>query len=349
MKIVVAGLFLEVYIDIPKIIKEFWDESYPFILALVVFSIIVIVLMNTDLKVKKSYNTKIKRTKSECAQPLKEEKIRTFPVRNIAFWIGGIALLVIIIILFAKFPLPSFKSTEKVVINKEETVLERIWNEMVFVEGGKFTMGCTAEQGSDCDKNEMPSKQITVSRFYIGKYEVTQAQWKEVMGENPSHFKGDSLPVENVSWIDIKEFIDKLNARTGKNYRLPTEAEWEFAARGGKKSKNYKYSGSNSFENVAWHNGNSSNIRPVGQKEPNELDIYDMSGNVWEWCNDWYGIYSNDVLTDPDGPSLGESRVIRGGSLSFPPEYCRVTFRTWGAPIRGNAQLGFRLAHTYSE
>ena len=160
--------------------------------------------------------------------------------------------------------------------------------EMVFVKGGTFMMGATPEQGSDAGDGEKPVHSVTVSDFYIGKYEVTQAQWKAVMGKNPSHYKGENRPVERVSWYDIQKFIEKLNAKTGKRYRLPTEAEWEYAARGGNQSKGYKYSGSNDIGSVAWYTNNSGDrTHPVGQKQPNELGLYDMTGNVWEWCSDW--------------------------------------------------------------
>ena len=160
---------------------------------------------------------------------------------------------------------------------------------MVFVQGGSFQMGSNNGQS-----DEKPVHSVTVSDFYIVKYEVTQKEWRDIMGSNPSKWKGDNLPVEKVSWDDVQTFIKKLNAKTGLNYRLPTEAEWEYAARGGNKSNGYKYSGSNDIGSVAWYASNSgSKTHSVGQKKPNELGIYDMTGNVWEWCNDWYGDYSS--------------------------------------------------------
>jgi formylglycine-generating enzyme required for sulfatase activity len=212
--------------------------------------------------------------------------------------------------------------------------------EMVYVAGGTFTMGCTSEQGGDCEKDEKPAHQVTLSDFYIGKYEVTQAQWKAVMGNNPSYFEGDNLPVEWVSWDYIQEFIRKLNQQTGNNYRLPTEAEWEFAARGGNQSRGYKYSGSNTADNVAWYGDNSgSKTHPVGTKQANELGIYDMSGNVWECCSDWYGSYSSGR-----GASTGSYRVCRGGGCDFYAGCARVSYRSLCSPDDRNKYTGFRLA-----
>jgi len=217
--------------------------------------------------------------------------------------------------------------------------------EMVYVQGGAFMIGCTSEQGGDCLADEKPAHQVTVSSFYIGKYEVTQAQWKTVMGSNPSYFKGDNLPVESVSWNDVQEFIRKLNAQTGKQYRLPTEAEWEFACRGGLQSAHYKYSGSNNLNDIAWYSDNSGNTtHPVGTKSPNELGIYDMSGNVWEWCNDWYGNYSSAVQTNPQGPASGSDRVFRGGGWNDGARFVRVSIRGSYTPVSRDSSLGFRLS-----
>jgi formylglycine-generating enzyme required for sulfatase activity len=216
---------------------------------------------------------------------------------------------------------------------------------MEFVRGGTFEMGGTPEQGSDCYDNEKPVHDVTVSDFYIGKYPVTQRLWAQVMGENPSKFLGDDLPVENVSWNDVQEFIAKLNRQTGKKYRLPTEAEWEYAVRGGNRGKGYKYAGSDNIGDVAWYKGNSDyKPRPVGTKQPNELGIYDMSGNVWEWVNDWYGGYAAEAQGNPEGPSAGSHRVHRGGSCYSAARHCRVSLRYGHGPGHRDGDLGFRLA-----
>ena len=217
--------------------------------------------------------------------------------------------------------------------------------EMVLVRGGTFTMGCTSELGYDCYNDEKPAHQVTVSDFQIGIYEVTQAQWQAVMGSNPSNFKGDNLPVENVSWNDVQEFIRTLNDRTNKQYRLPTEAEWEFAASGGNNSKGYTYSGSDNLSVVAWYRDNSEDkTHPVGTKSPNELGIYDMSGNVREWCSDWYDSYNSNAQTDPKGPSSRSHRVVRGGSWDHFARQVRVSYRNSIAPDYRTDHLGFRLA-----
>ena len=184
--------------------------------------------------------------------------------------------------------------------------------DMVRVEAGTFTMGATAEMKNPWD-DEKPTHRVTLTNdYYIGKYEVTQTLWQAVMGNNPSEFKGDNLPVEKVSWKDCQDFISKLNRITGKTFRLPTEAEWEYAARGGNKSRGYQYSGSNNLSDVAWYMDNSGDkTHAVGTKQPNELGIYDMSGNVWEWCQDWYGKYSSSSQVNPTGANSGSYRVKR--------------------------------------
>ena len=185
---------------------------------------------------------------------------------------------------------------------------------------------------------------VLVSDYYIGKYEVTQAQWKAVMKKNNSTFKGDNLPVETVSWYDVQEFLSKLNKQTGKKYRLPTEAEWEYAARGGNKSLGYQYAGSQTLGDVAWYKDNSKGTtHDVGTKLPNEIGLFDMCGNVWEWCNDWYGAYSKSALINPKGPKSGEFRVYRGGGFTLDPILCRLGFREYSGIYSRDYQFGFRL------
>jgi formylglycine-generating enzyme required for sulfatase activity len=206
---------------------------------------------------------------------------------------------------------------------------------MVDVDGGSFQMGA---DDSDAFDDEKPVHREYVSTFRIGKTEVTQALWKAVMGSNPSRFEGDNLPVERVSWNDCKTFISKLNSITGENFRLPTEAEWEYAARGGNKSHGYKYSGSNSIGQVAWYTDNSgSTTHPVATKSPNELGIYDMTGNVWEWTSDlWCSNYNSS--------RTGSGRVFRGGGWGSNARICRVSFRCNDEPSDASSGLGFRLA-----
>ena len=214
---------------------------------------------------------------------------------------------------------------------------------MIRVDGGTFTMGATAEMTTPRD-NEKPTHQVRLSTYYIGETEVTQALWQAVMGRNPSKFKGDNLPVEQVSWDACQNFIKKLNEMTGRTFRLPTEAEWEFAARGGNKSKHTRYSGSKDIDDVAWYDGNSGNkTHPVKTKKANELGIYDMSGNVWEWCQDYYGSYSSTSQTNPTGPDSGEDRVNRGGSWYYYDVYCRSSNRNYYTRYGTYNFLGLRL------
>ena len=205
-------------------------------------------------------------------------------------------------------------------------------------------MGATDEQENPYD-DEKPTHSVTLTEdYYMGETEVTQELWEAVMGSNPSYFKGKNLPVEQVTWNDCQQFINKLNEQTGKKFRLPTEAEWEFAARGGNKSKGYQYSGSDNLDDVAWYNENSGyETHPVKTKKANELGIYDMSGNVWEWCQDWFGDYSSGVQTNPTGPTTGSDRVFRGGSGGSPARNCRPSVRDLGAPGYSSYNLGLRL------
>ena len=216
--------------------------------------------------------------------------------------------------------------------------------DMVKVEAGTFMMGATSEMQNPWDDEKPVREVILTNDYYIGKYEVTQSLWQAVMGTNPSYFKGDNLPVEQVSWDNCLEFISKLNSLTGRKFRLPTEAEWEYAARGGKKSRGYQYSGSFNISDVAWYNGNSGNkIHPIGMKQANELGVYDMSGNVNEWCQDWYGSYVSSSQTNPLGANSGSFRVCRGGSWYFGTVNCRSSFRSRGNPDTRSRYLGFRL------
>lgn len=224
--------------------------------------------------------------------------------------------------------------------------VEGVSFDMVYVKGGTFQMGATAEQGEDYGRDEKPVHKVTLSDYYIGKFEVTQGLWKAVMGSNPSKFKkGDNYPIENVSWNDVQTFLTKLNKLTGKKYVLPTEAQWEYVARGGSKSHGYKYSGSDDIGEVAWHGDNSEGAtHPVGTKKANELGIYDMTGNVWEWCSDWHASYSSEVQTDPAGPETGSYRIYRGGSLGNTMNGCRLSLRYADTPDDCGCYLGFRIA-----
>ena len=218
---------------------------------------------------------------------------------------------------------------------------------MMLVEGGTFAMGATSEQiVNDTPEDEFPVHNVTLSNYYIGETEVTQELWNTVMGENPSNFKGDlQCPVEMVSWDDCQTFIAKLNELTGKAFRLPTEAQWEYAARGGKQTKKYLYSGGDDLDAVAWHYYNASETtHPVKTKRPNELHLYDMSGNVWEWCADWYGSYSADGQTNPTGPAKGAKRVVRGGAWSYMSNYAPVAYRNYCEPDFSWYACGLRLA-----
>ncbi len=230
---------------------------------------------------------------------------------------------------------------------EQEFTVGGVTFKMVPVFGGTFTMGFTGETPDIDDEGALPAHQVTLSSYSIGETEVTQALWVAVMGSNPSYYTGDtSRPVEKVSWNDCQEFITKLNQMTGMTFRLPTEAEWEFAARGGNMSHGYMYAGSNTLGDVAWNSNNNSakTTQPVGQKSPNELGLYDMSGNVWEWCNDYYDVYSANAQTNPTGPTSGTERIGRGGAFNNAAAVHRVWFRDHASADFSAFILGFRLA-----
>jgi len=228
----------------------------------------------------------------------------------------------------------------------EFKTLDPLKLKMVQVAGGTFQMGSDIMYGTSSKADHKPIHTVTLNSFEIGKYEVTQGQWEIVMGKKPVIYDGENFPVRTISWNDAIDFITKLNTLTGLNYRLPTEAEWEFAARGGNSSKGYRYSGSNNADEVAWY---YSDIQAVGLKKANELGIHDMSGNVAEWCNDYYHhLYYKDSPSDnPQGPKTGSTRVFRGGAWHFVSQGCGVEYRNNAAPCESNSyDRGVRLVRS---
>ncbi len=222
---------------------------------------------------------------------------------------------------------------------------------MVFISGWRFNMGQVQENGVFPQISDAPVHQVILDDYYLSDSLVTQEFWTAVMGNNPSHFKHPSSPVESVSYDDCMQFSSRLNAQTGEKFRLPTEAEWEYAARGGNVSKGYRYSGSNDIESVAWYgrgfSGFPYNRRtcPIKTKAPNELGLYDMSGNVYEWCQDWYGPYPDELsVKNPKGPVTGRYKVARGGYWYNTELYCRVSYRAKFAPSERSSVVGLRLA-----
>ncbi|MDX2284374.1 MAG: formylglycine-generating enzyme family protein [Bacteroidia bacterium] len=223
--------------------------------------------------------------------------------------------------------------------------LDVIGTNMKAIPGGTFEMGST-----ELTSDEQPVHSVTVGDFWMGKYEVTQAQWRAVLGYPPPSDNADcdDCPVEEVSWDGVQVFITRLNALTGLRYRLPTEAEWEYAAGGGNGSRT-KYAGTDnkiSLKKYAWYDYGGNRTHHVGEKQPNRLGLYDMSGNVWEWCQDWYGDYPGSTQTNPIGPTTGFNRVVRGGGWDSDPASCRVAYRWQRPPFANYPYLGFRLART---
>ena len=236
---------------------------------------------------------------------------------------------------------------------RKKAILDNLIANMVRVEGGTFTMGATPEQSGVFYDNEKPIHQVTLSSFSICRYEVTQEEWDAVMGSNPSVHVGPRLPVHQISWMQCQTFIRKLNVATGKRFRLPTEAEWEYAARGGNLSNGYRFSGGNDLNQVGWNSANSRDVgeespdygpHPVGTRQPNELGLYDMSGNVSEWCQDWETAYRGGMQTNPKGAASGRYRIYRGGDWYNQSNLCRVSWRGSGGPGLCEWSLGFRLA-----
>ena len=303
-----------------------------------------------------------------------------FPWKKLLWVLSGIAAIVFVFFIVKNTQHSSSNpatSSSTASSTASTDILDQIDRGMVYVEGGTFVMGGTSEQQDVEAYDNKPTHSVSLSSYYLSDHEVTQAEWEAVMGttvrqqrdkEDSSlaiYGEGPDYPMCYISWDDCQEFIRKLNSQTGKNYRLPTEAEWEYAARGGLKSRGYKYSGSNTLGDVAWYWQNSGDhflsgtdddwdwdkiennhgqTHPVKQKQSNELGLYDMSGNVWEWCQDWYGDYTTNCQSNPQGPANGSDRVIRGGSWSDFAWGCRVSNRCIYGPSYRFSSLGLRLA-----
>ena len=215
--------------------------------------------------------------------------------------------------------------------------------ELVLIPAGKFTMGKLSSE-EDHGNNKTQHEVTLTKPFYIGKYTVTQEQYQQVMGSNPSNFKGKDNPVEMVSLDDAQEFCKKLGQTTNQTLRLPTDAEWEYACRAGTSTSYYSGDTENDLKRVAWYAANSNGTtHPVGQKEPNRFGLFDMHGNVWQWCQDWYEEYKPDTVTDPQGPAKGVVRVLHGGSWNFAPFMCRSVSRDNGFPGHRCSHFGFRV------
>lgn len=243
--------------------------------------------------------------------------------------------------------------------DEQKKVVDEIVKNMVHVTGGTFKMGTIEEKTVEQSGSAVPQHLVTLSDYYISRFEVTQQEWAAVMGTTPSNDVAPDHPVDNITWNDCQAFIQKLNKISGKNFRLPTEAEWEYAAKGGNKSRNYTYSGGNNINNVGWFEGNSTHeirrqdtpdmtreINNVGLKKPNELGLYDMSGNAEEWCADFYAPYTSSAAVNPQGPSSGSYHVMRGGNYNDDMSYCEVTRRRFASGTFKSGSCGLRLAAT---
>jgi len=308
----------------------------------------VIVESNTKAKINNSFTKKSSFTMGKTPTPHN---------KSIIGWIlGAVVVFVGFLLLYNDKDRPQDESQNLgYSISSDGTIQFNISDDihfnMKYVKAGTFNMGATPEI-TQFDKDERPVHEVTLTNdFYIGETEVTQALWTKIMGNNPSPYnkKGDNLPVNSVSWNDCQNFLKKLNSITGYTFRLPTEAEWEYAARGGNQSKKYMYSGSNNWGNVAWCGDNTQDtpgsLQKVKTLSPNELGIYDMSGNVSEWCQDRYGLYSSEKLTDPTGPASGDRRICRGGDIGLMPKGCTVSCRGYRLyPNERVPLVGIRLA-----
>ncbi len=243
------------------------------------------------------------------------------------------------------------KGVKKLLTDAQEapkTSINSVGMKFVLIPSGEFTMGSPASE-KDRDSDETQHKVKITKPFYMQTTEVTQAQWKAVMGNNPSHFKGDNLPVEQVSWDDVQEFLKKLSAKEGAKYRLPTEAEWEYACRGGSTTRFCFGDDESKLGEYAWYGANSdSKTHPVEMKKPNAWGLYDMHGNVCEWCSDWYDkdYYSKSPANDPQGPASGSHRVLRGGCWGDIAGVCRSAFRRWNWPADRDYGIGFRVSRS---
>ena len=301
---------------------------------------------------KNTEDTNTSESSQETA-PTKKEKQGKKKGVIVAAIIAAIVLLTLG--LFLIFYISSTKSEEQnpaesptkenvIGCNTEITIeVQGVAIPMKLISRGTFTMGGSLE-GIDYKDNELPAHSMEVESFYMSVYEVTQQLWTAVMGTNPSEFIGEQNPVENVSWYDCVEFTTKLSSLTGRLFRLPTEAEWEYAAKGGSNQENFEFAGSNHLWEVAWCVSNSEKrTHPVGHKECNGCGLYDMSGNVYEWCSSWYAPYVIESMYNPLGPDNGEDKVFRGGSWKYSDTYCRITYRPHTNPNGRYNNLGLRL------